>query len=124
MPKDNSPSNVDTELQAYASPDLLNDGGFDTNIVTWSAHGDSENPQNWTRKKSTPPVPHLRAAPPLTSAEWLLTMSLSTHSLGTSMASSIVAPGIQQIAAHFNVSLTVATLTLSLYRPSLASARR
>ncbi|KAI5803017.1 major facilitator superfamily domain-containing protein [Geopyxis carbonaria] len=70
----------------------------DDNLVTWDGPSDPTNPMNWSKKR-----------------KWLLTLSLCTHCLGVTMGSSVVAPGIIDIALHFGVSVTIATLSLSLY---------
>lgn len=67
-------------------------------VVTWDGDDDKENPQNWS-----------------TSYKSWVTAQLSMLAFTASLASSIIAPANQTIAAYIGVSEDVVVLNVSLY---------
>jgi len=67
-------------------------------IVTWDGENDPENPQNWS-----------------TSFKSWVTFQLSMLAFAASLASSIIAPANDTIAAYLGISEEVVVLNVSLY---------
>lgn len=55
--------------------------------MAWNGHDDPENPKNWTAKK-----------------KWAATLTVSSFTFITPVASSMIAPALENIAADFHVT--------------------
>lgn len=105
---DNSTTS-DPERQQGATPDsgdeppinivnIRNENEKVEILVTWDGEDDPENPQNWS-----------------TSFKSWVTFQLSMLAFAASLASSIIAPANETIAAYLGVSEEVVVLNVSLY---------
>lgn len=108
VPDDSTTS--DPERQQGATPDsgdehppintvnIRNENEKVEILVTWDGEDDPENPQNWS-----------------TSFKSWVTFQLSMLAFAASLASSIIAPANETIAAYLGVSEEVVVLNVSLY---------
>lgn len=71
----------------------------DVNLVTWEGPDDPENPKNWTRKR-----------------KWMATAVVSLFTFISPVSSSMIAPGLTQLQAEFNIqSPSQVAISLSVF---------
>ena len=100
---DSISSSQDTSEEKPVSKEPLSE-------VTWNGDSDPENPHNWPKwKKWYYCLPGYRLI------SRYVTLTVSVAILAANFGTSIISPGLQNIAREFGVSIEVGILAISLY---------
>ncbi|KAI0424993.1 major facilitator superfamily domain-containing protein [Xylaria sp. FL1042] len=96
---DTEGNSAGSDIPLEARNSLATEECHDPNIVDWDGPSDPENPYNWPKSKKLAHV-----------------LIVSAFSLSANLASTMFAPGAEQLAAEFHfTSATIETFTVSIY---------
>lgn len=101
-----------TELEDLNSSLVIE--SLSTGLVTWSTTNDSENPKNWTKKKSTSSSTSYSISVSNKNIELCVVLVLVQNAWCCGMSSTVVAPAFAGIQTAFGISTEASILGVSL----------